>query len=261
MLDLSDAYSTAFFWTWFLIWMRFLGVFTSLLGIGTEQVPPPFRLVLTIILSLVVTLAVGAHAPEPAHALQGGLMIGLEFLLGYLLGVLPTLMLSGVSVAGQVVTGAIGLSQAHMIDPSLGESVTIFARLKMLIAVLVFLAINGHHAVIRAAADAGQGFPPGSFHPSGELAMFLVDRFKDTFELALSISAPVLVMALVTQFLFGLITRAVPQVNIFIMSMPLTIGLGLFIIAYTFPGLEAQVESTLSSLEEHLAFVNSPPSP
>ncbi len=256
---LSNGYDAPFFWTWFLLWTRIIGVLSSLVGIGTEQVPSIFRLTAASFLSFTVALAISARAPLPDQLVAGGAMVIFEFLLGYLIGSIPTLILTGVSVAGQATNGIIGLSQAFMIDPSLGEHVTVFARLQMLIAVIVFLTIDGHHAVLRAATGVGSNLPIGAFRIDGELTLFLVDRFADAFELALTLTAPVIVTVLVTQFVLGLITRAVPQMNVFIMSLPLTILLGFFVIAFTFTSLGEHITAALIPLEEHLATVTTKP--
>ncbi len=253
----SDSFDLAFFWTWFLLWSRCAGIFSSLIGIGTEEVPITFRGAVTLLISLAITL-VGLRAPMPAHWAEGTMMMASEFLLGFLLGFIPRFVVSSITVAGNITTGAVGLGQANMIDPSLGEPVAILARFQTLVATLVFLSIDGHHAVIQAAAGFPGSVGIGQFVPDLHVAGFLIERFRAIFELAVSVAAPVIVALLVTQFVLGLVTRAVPQVNIFIVSLPLTIGLGLFIIAYTFTGMTKHVIRDFTGLEKHIVQVMTP---
>ncbi len=238
-------------WSWFLIFCRMSGMFTSLPGIGTEQVPAIVRLCASLILSAVIVSS-GVQAAEPAAAAEGLLMIGSEFLFGYLLGVIPNLIISGVAVAGQVTSGAIGLAQASMIDPSLGTQTTVLAHINTMIASIIFLAVDGHHTVIRAASGDLGGIGVGIFRPTESVAAMLLDRFEALFSLALVMSAPILVTVLVTQFVFGLITKFVPKVNVFIVSFPLLVLLGIFLSDVTLPSLAKHVIAEFNNMSEYL---------
>ncbi len=236
-------------WTWALLFIRMTGLFTSMPGIGTEQVPETLRILPALIIAACVA-ATGTTATFPQSLADGGLMAVTEFLLGYVLGAIPAFVMSGLTVAGQVISGSIGLGQANMIDQSLGESVSVLSRLKSQVAILVFLSIDGHHAMLRAASMTAGDLGIGMFRPGMETTTILLNRFIASFELALSISAPVLVTALVTNFVLGLVTKFVPQVNIFIISMPLAIIVGFFIVAATFTGLALHTEYQLSLIDE-----------
>lgn len=247
----SETFDFSAYWTWFLIWTRMTGVFIALIGVGTDQVPITIRAAITMVISLLVVIN-GPRAASPEHLMHGGVMILSEFFIGYLLAIIPRYIVSGITVAGQVTTGVIGLGQANMIDHSLGESVAILATLQTLIAVTVFLALDGHHAVILAAAKPIGGESIGTFLPNMYTAALLIERFQGLFVLSVSVAAPILVALLVTQFVLGIITKAVPQVNVFIVSLPLTIGMGLFILAYTATSMTTNLVHEFQSLEEYL---------
>ena len=236
------------FWAWFLILTRCVGMVETLPGVGTMQVPVTFRVALCLCISFCLSFG-GATAQLPANLGEAILMIGTEFLFGMIVGIIPSLVISGVGVAGQVTTGAIGLGQANMIDPSLGTSVAILARLQMMIGVMVFLLINGHHSVIRAVSGLLGTAELGMFRPNMDTFNIMLERFSSSFELAVMVSAPILVTILVTNFVLGLITKFVPQVNIFIISLPLTIIVGLYISAFTLIGLSDHIVELLHESE------------
>ena len=236
-------------WTWALLFVRMTGLFSSMPGIGTEQVPESLRILPALIIAACVAMS-GTSAAFPEHLAEGGLMVITEFLLGYVLGAIPMFVMSGMTVAGQVISGSIGLGQANMIDQSLGESISVLSRLKAQVAILVFLSIDGHLAMIRAASTTSGDLGIGMFRPGEETMTILLNRFIASFELALAISAPVLVTALVTNFVLGLVTKFVPQVNIFIISLPLAIIVGFFIVAATFTGLSLHATHELSLIDE-----------
>lgn len=248
-----EGFTTPFdlggFWTWFLLFTRLSGVFLVLPGVGTDEIPLPFRATFTMVLSGVL-VAAGAQAVLPQHAPEAALMIVTEFFLGYLLGAIPSFIVSSLAIAGQVTAASIGLAQASLIDVSLGEHVSVLARVQALLATVVFLLIDGHHVVLRAAATISKDIGIGVFRPDDSTASLLLERFGASFELAVIIAGPVLVTILLTQFVLGLLTKFVPQVNVFIVSLPLTIFLGLFITGFTMPALIDHMTAEYRGIEE-----------
>ncbi|MCB0360364.1 MAG: flagellar biosynthetic protein FliR, partial [Bdellovibrionales bacterium] len=231
----SDQFDFLFLWTWFLISTRATGLLIAAPGIGSQEIPATAKMLFSFILGFAIAIS-GVQATEPATAVDGVLMVVSEFLLGWAIAFIPQLIVSSLSVSGQVISGSIGLGFANLIDPSIGQSVSILSRVQIMVATLVFLLIDGHHVLIRALAGF-EGMPLGGFLPSFQLADFLLVRFAASFELGVICAAPILVSILVAQFVLGLLTKSVPQVNIFIISLPLTIGMGLYILAFTFPGI------------------------
>jgi flagellar biosynthesis protein FliR len=237
-----------FLWTWFLLFVRFSAMFLLLPGIGGDEVPLAFRQGMLVILSLAIANTVPS-AVLPDNFVTSGSIIITEFLFGIALGLIPQLIIGACAVSGQVVSAAIGLGQATLIDPSIGEPVAVLARLQSMMAVAVFLTMDGHHALIQAIAYASSEVGFGVFSPA-DVADLIANRFSHMFELAVLISGPVLVTVLVTQFVLGLLTKFVPQVNIFIISLPLTIGVGLFVVGYTLPSYNRQMANEFSQLDE-----------
>lgn len=248
----SEMISGTFLWSLALLFVRCLGLILVLPGIGGSNIPDPIRICAGFSIALLLAMA-GVEAPLPQSLAEGGLMIVTELSLGYLLGLIPLFVISSLAVAGQVTSGAIGLGQANLIDYSLGESVSVISRLQMLVGTCLFLFIDGHHVVIRALAGGDQLVKLGMFRPDVDTAALLAERFVSTFQLAVVVSAPILVTLLLTQFVLGLITKSVPQVNIFVISLPLTIGIGLYIIEFTFPGMSDALLAQFSRLDHTIA--------
>ena len=240
------------FWTWALILTRFAGVFIALPGIGTEQIPSSFKYWAALALSLALA-STGIRAKEPAHFMELALMLSSEFMFGYVIGAIPSFIVAGAAVAGQAVAGTIGLAQANMIDVSLGGSVAVLSRIKALFTTAVFLAIDGHHAVIRAATMTSDTISLGVFRPDALVAEVLLNQLVMSFQMALAIAAPVLITSLITQFVLGLISKFVPQLNIFLITMPLLLLVGLYVVEHTLPSIRDVVverfEDTGTALE------------
>lgn len=186
--------------------------------------------------------------PEEFHLILAAI-IG-EFAFGAIMSLLPSLILGGLLVSGQVVAGVIGLGQANMIDRSLGESVSVIAKINVYVGTIIFLLINGHHVVIKAASS-NLGFIQHLTNENlGKSVQILVTCFSESFELAIVISSPILIATLVSQFLLGLITKFVPQVNIFIISLPLSVLMGFYILSFTMEPLSGKIIGEFTKLEE-----------
>lgn len=222
----------SFFWVWVLLFTRMTGLFYALPGIGTEQVPDSFRMIPTIVLSVCAVLG-GIKADLPVSLADGGLMIVMEFTLGYIMGFIPLLIISGLTVAGQLISGSIGLGQANMIDHSLGETVSVLSRIKYQLGILFFLLLDGHLVVIKCVSKATTNVGYSLFKPGTGLIQLLTERLSNSFEMSIIISAPIIVAALLTQFVLGLIAKFVPQVNVFLISMPLSVLVGFYMLQST----------------------------
>jgi flagellar biosynthetic protein FliR len=102
-----------------------------------------------------------------------------------------------------------------------------------LFATLMFLSLNIHHLFIRAILDSFKVIPLGGWRLSGELVNFLVMRTADIFIIGIRLAAPVMVALLLATVALGIMARAFPQMNIFMISLPLNVGLGLIILGMT----------------------------
>jgi flagellar biosynthetic protein FliR len=188
----------------------------------------------------------GLTAPQPESLGYALLALSSELLFGYLLGTLPSMVLDGLAVAGQLTAASIGLAQANTIDPSIGQNVTVLSHFKTLTATLIFLSIDGHHAIIKAATmgiggGASSAFSLAQFVPTVNTTQMFIEHFSQAFDLALIVSAPIIATVLLTQFTLGLVTKFIPQVNIFIISLPLSVLVGIYIIAFSIPELSEQI--------------------
>jgi flagellar biosynthetic protein FliR len=236
-------------WIFFLVASRLLALFYLMPGIGTDQVPEQFRYYTVVLIAAICAMSLPAQPmPEELHLVL--LFLGSEFTVGVLLSLFPSIILGSLSVSGQIIAGVIGLGQANMIDRSLGESVSVLAKFNILLGTLIFLGMNGHHVLLKACTfHVGQIVLGGNF--SLERGVELLSQcFSSSFELSIVLSAPILIATLISQFLLGLMTKFVPQMNIFIISLPLSILMGFYMIGFTLDPLIGNIEKEFSTLEE-----------
>ncbi|NBW39616.1 type III secretion protein [bacterium] len=241
-------------WTFLLLAVRYGILMTVLPGFVVSPVGKMLRTPGILALALISTVS------SPAAVLSdnmGVLLIQVisEALFGLTLGIIPLLIVSGVQMAGGLSSTTMGLGASQLVDPTMGGSLPSLGKLMGDLVILIFLLSNGHHAIIYSAAGLGGAIVPGTYTPDIGSVELVVSRVADVFRLGVLISAPVIVALLLTNFVMGLISKAIPQVNIFIVSFPLTIGIGLVLTGLSLPELSAFVQRELMDVESGLLVI------
>jgi len=241
-------------WTFLLLSARFTGLFILLPGIGEGLHGLVVRAPAIIILSF-TCLATSQTAAIPETVPLLAAHAAVEFSLGMAIAMIPHLIIAGIKLAGLMASTTMGLGAAQLLDPNLGVSVSDVARVFGDLCTVFFLLIGGHHAVIYAAAGMGGELAPGAFLMSDVSVTLLVNASAEVFKIGAMVSAPVVVALLLTQFVMGLITKAVPTVNIFIISFPLTIGIGLILSLLSLPEILVYVDREFSRMDDKITVV------
>lgn len=167
----------------------------------------------------------------------GGLVAQLvaEVLFGALMGIIPLLIVSGAQVAGHLASGTMGLNGAQLFDPSTSTQLSDLSRIYSDLTIITFLLLGGHHIAIAQLAGLNNGMIPGEFLLGENGVRVLIDQSARIFYIGCIVAAPVIVALLVTNFVMGIMSKAVPTINIFIISFPLTIGVGLALTILALP--------------------------
>ena len=172
-----------------------------------------------------------------------------EIMIGVMIGFAGRLIFDGIQLAGQLIGFQMGFSIVNVIDPVNNEQTSIISQFQYLIALLIFLVMNGHHIFLYAIAESFRILPPLGFHFSGELMQLVLIFVRNMLEVAIKTGAPIIAVLLFMSVGMGLIARTVPQINIFIVGFPLQIAIGLIGIGVTIPIFMRVVESYFLNLE------------
>jgi flagellar biosynthetic protein FliR len=168
-----------------------------------------------------------------------------EVAVGLLLAWGIMLAFAAVQAAGQTVEVQFGFGFGAIVDPNNATETTVVAQFYATLFLLLFLMVDGHHLILRLLARSFDLIPVTAVPLSASLAAAAVDLFGAFFVWWVQLAAPFLVASLLIEAGLGLVARAVPQMNIFIVALPLKVGLGLLLI-----GLLAHAQ--LSWMEEIL---------
>jgi flagellar biosynthetic protein FliR len=251
--------------TFLLILGRAGGLIISAPFWGGASVPRLVRAMTVVCLSVALYPLVGT-TPLPPGQREPALValltaLGGEVLLGLVLGWAAQLLFAGMHLAGQMMETKMGLSLTQLVDPQNGGHTTLLPALLDLITALVFFSLNGHHLLIRALASSYTLFPLAGERPalSGvggpDLARLLVASAEGVFTIALRVSAPVLVGLLFADILLGIISRAIPQMNVFSVALPVQLAFGVFLLLLSLPVLVWFCTHQLSALSSQLSAV------
>jgi flagellar biosynthetic protein FliR len=217
-----------------LVLSRIAGIFAALPLFGGSRLPMNIKALLVLMITLVCFPVLKITPPPmPTDAFTLGLLALSEVMVGLTLAFIVQIVFVAVEFSGQIIGMQMGLTISSIIDPTMGGQVQIMSVLQSLFAALLFLALDVHHIFIRAIVDSFRVIPIGGWHLTGELITFLVHRTSDIFVIGIRLAAPVMVALLLASVALGIMARAFPQMNIFIVSMPLNIGLGFLIMGGT----------------------------
>jgi flagellar biosynthetic protein FliR len=221
-----------------LVFLRVTAILVSLPIFSGNNVPNMFKAGLALAVALVLFPVIDLSVLPPMGSwILLTLGVISEVLLGLGVGLAIRLIMTGIQMAGQVAGYQMGLAIANIMDPATSMQTPILAQAFNLLAMLIFLVVNAHHWFFRALVESFTVIPPFRFVLSASFIGYLMEMSGAMFVIALKIGAPIIVVLILTSVSFGLMARTVPQMNIFIVAMPLKIVVGLFFIVFSLPYL------------------------
>jgi len=217
-----------------LILTRVSGVLVTAPILASRNIPPKTKIGLAFFTSLILFPFIST--PEiPEQLISYALLIGKELLVGLTIGYIANLMFMGILVAAKVIDFQMGFAIANVVDPLTNIQVSVTGQFQYILAMLFFLIINGHHHLFSALARSFEVVPLTTFEISPHLIGSINQLFSEIFVIGIKIGAPVMGALLMASLILGIIARTMPQMNVFIVGIPLKIGVGFAILIITMP--------------------------
>jgi len=213
---------------------RVAAMITAMPVFGSAQVPDRIKAGLAVVVALMLFPALSGLTPARALSVtELGLILINEVLLGLLIGLTARLIFTAVELGGTVIGYQMGFAAANVFDPQTQQQLSLVTQLQNLFAMLAFLALDGHHIFFRLMVESYQRLPPSPPAFTGETAELLLRYTQHMFVLGVKFTAPILVILLLSNTVLGIMARIFPQLNVFLLSFPLNIGISLIVIALT----------------------------
>ena len=228
-VDISFLPATAA--AFLLIFARIGTMVMVLPGLGETAVPVRVRLVSALALTAVLFPLHRGDFDIDLRALGPLIvMLGKELLIGAILGMTVRLAVSGLQVAGSVVAQQMGLGFVTAVDPTQGQQGAIVGNFLTLLGMTLLFATDLHHLMIAALHDSYRLFRPGEVPLTGDIAAMTTQTIASAFRLGVQLSAPFIVFGLLFNFGLGVLSRLMPQMQVFFVGLPLSILIGFVIL-------------------------------
>lgn len=213
--------------TFLLALTRVSGVFFLAPILGSRSIPNQVKVGLALMTTIVLLPFIASPSISPSiNMIDFLLLVAKELAAGAIIGFTATMIFTGFMIAGQIIDFQMGFSMVNVIDPLSNTSVSIIGQFKNLLAILVFLAINGHHFLLTALAKSFDIVPLTAFSISPSVTDTFIGMVVNMFIIGLKIGGPAIGVLLITDLALGIVARTVPQMNVFIVGMPLKIAIG-----------------------------------
>ena len=243
MLTLTSLEINA--WIAGLLWplTRILGMIASAPLFGHASVPTQVKVILGVLLALIIAPTIPAVPAIDPMSYAGLLILLQELLVGLAMGCAMRLVFAAIEYAGELASSTMGFSFASFFDPTTqGRSAAISQFLSM-VATMAFLAVNAHLVLLAALAESFVSLPISSTPLSSTAPLELARLGSRIFSAGLQISLPIIAALLITNVALGILTRAAPQLNIFGIGFPITLGVGMLTLSVALPYLNTPIQN------------------
>ncbi|MCL6451313.1 MAG: flagellar type III secretion system protein FliR, partial [Acetobacteraceae bacterium] len=232
-----------------------LGGLVALAPVFSGRYVAAAKVGLALVLGMVLLPVV--KVPEELPQTPAGLAVtvGAELLVGLAMGYATMLVFTAVQVAGQMLDMQMGFGIVNVIDPQFGTPLPLVGNFLQVLALLVFLLMDGHHLVLSALVGSYRAIPLGGGVWRGDLLGVLTDLFAQMFNTAVAIAVPVLGALFLVNLALGIVSRTLPQMNVFVIGLPLGIIAGTAVLALALPFLVVVVRQLVEVMGVGLARV------
>lgn len=224
-----------------LVFIRITAALAVLPIYGRRAVPSSVKAALGVAIAILVAPSVPPHMMEKTGTIADYLIIGLnETLCGALIGFAGQLLFFAVEICGRILGLQSGLSIVSSIDPHSDMQSDILTQFYDMLAVLVFLSIDGHLMLLKALRASFDTVSIGAMSLDGKLAEWSIAQAGEILGQGVQLAAPMMVTLFLCDVALGILTRVAPTMNVFVLGFPLKIGITLVFAALT-TGTIAQI--------------------
>jgi len=247
MLSFTDAQLNT--WLATLLWplIRVLGLIMVAPLFGHDSVPARVKIGLGFFIALIIAPTLPPMPDVGLGSWHGLFILVQQLLIGVAIGFTMRVIFAAVEAAGEIVGLQMGLGFASFFDPQSAGQTLVLSQFFNILAVLVFLAVNAHLLLLGVLVDSFQSLPV-STQPLASTGFYNVAAYgSNVFAVGLQLALPLIAILLMTNLALGILTRSAPQLNIFAIGFPITLGVGLIVLDFTLPNFAAQLEHMIQN--------------
>lgn len=219
--------------SYFLIFLRISSCMMVIPGVGERYIPTRFKLLLSLMVALVCYPMTVGYLPDqlPNSVIALSLLMIKEIIIGVFFGLMARILINASHIAGMIIGYQSGLATAVLFDPNTGAQGSAIGSFLTLIAITLFIATDAHHLLLLAVVDSYRFIAPDTALMIGDMSEFITTIVAESFLIAVKISSPFIVIGLLMYLAAGIMSRIMPNMQIFFVLMPIQILLGFVLLA------------------------------
>ena len=229
---------------------RILGLIAIAPPFGNNSVPVQVKLMLGVMLALIVAPTIPPIPDADPLSITGIMILMQQLVIGLAMGFMVRIVFAGIEMAGEVIGLTMGLGFATFFDPQTQGRSSAISQILVLVSTLVFLTLNAHLAVFAALIESFKTIPISTSLTMGFSFQKLAIWGEQIFSISLRLSLPIVAALLIANVALGILTRAAPQLNLFGIGFPITIGVGFMMLNMGLPYMLLPIENIFQSAIE-----------
>jgi len=236
-----------------LVLVRMTGLFVISPIFGRRNIPSYFKIGFAFMISLILVNVIDIPNPDYYNNIYSYVILIIkEFLIGLSLGFISYTIFSAIYLAGQLIDMQIGFGMVNVLDPLSNIQVPITSNFYFIVGMLVFLAINGQHVLIKALFESFNYVRLGSFTVNENLIEDVVRIFGGMFITGFKIAAPITAAILISDVVLGILSKTVPQLNVFVVGLPFKIILGVVVMMISIPAFIMLLQALFNNMNSEM---------
>ncbi|MFP4097585.1 MAG: flagellar biosynthetic protein FliR [Alphaproteobacteria bacterium] len=238
MQSALEAFLTSGVLAFMLTFMRIGTAAMIMPGIGDSFINARVRLHIALALSLVLTPLVMVYIPSPVPPTIALIqLIVMEMIIGLMIGTVARIFIVALDTAGMVISAQSGLANAQVFNPTQATQGSLIGSLLSMVGAVLVFAANLHHLLIMGLIESYQMFPMGTIPDFGSMAELIARAVSASFSIGVKLAAPFIVLTLLIYTGMGVLTRLMPQVQVFLIAVPAQILLALILLGLVIAAL------------------------
>lgn len=220
---------------------------------GRRNMPAMFKIGLAFMISMILVYYV--EIPQGVYngtVLQVMVLLVKEVVTGLVIGLVTHVVFSSIYLAGQIIDMKTGFGIVNVLDVQSNTQVPIMGNFLYIFTLVVFITVDGHHMLLSALVKSFELVPIGKLYISAGSVGVLTKIFTDTFIIGFKISAPVLAAILLTEVALGILARTMPQMNVFMVGMPLKILVGMLTLMLMIPAFSTIIQVLFKNMADSI---------
>jgi len=242
--EISNFLETKFL-VWLLTISRISGLFILMPFFGGNFIPNNLKVILIVIISWLVLPTISNTMPLDTGVLLIVLLSIINFVIGFLIGAVVFVFFSGVQFMGEVFGLQLGFAVATLFDPQTFEETNIIGQLIYVLAMYVFVTVKGPHLILNSIIGSFQTIPVDLLKMNNLVFYDVVKLGSEVFRIGMEIGIPLIAFMVVVTFIIGILSRLMPQMNLFMVGLPLKVLVGILMLFGLLP-IIAEIVSKLS---------------